>query len=146
MLFTSLSTCFSAIEAQIYLMNRVEPIGLERTHAAKMAMLSQDQLADRWQISPRTLEQWRWLVKGPWFLKIGARVQYRRSKQCFVLASAGFHRPPSFRYERWSFEYRALPRITPQLFGVWFHDLIVIPYVLMRKLIIHLYLERKCLH
>ena len=42
-----------------------------------MEMLSQDQLADRWQISPRTLEQWRWLGKGPKFLKIGARVLYR---------------------------------------------------------------------
>jgi hypothetical protein len=42
-----------------------------------MAMLSQDQLAGRWQISPRTLEQWRWLGKGPRFLKIGARVLYR---------------------------------------------------------------------
>ena len=42
-----------------------------------MEILNQDQLADRWQISPRTLEQWRWLGKGPKFLKIGARVLYR---------------------------------------------------------------------
>ena len=28
-------------------------------------------------MSPRTLEQWRWLGKGPKFLKIGARVLYR---------------------------------------------------------------------
>ena len=27
-------------------------------------------------MSPRTLEQWRWLGKGPKFLKIGARVLY----------------------------------------------------------------------
>ena len=44
-----------------------------------MEMLSQTQLADRWQISPRTLEQWCWLGKGPKFLKIGARVLYRSS-------------------------------------------------------------------
>jgi len=44
-----------------------------------MTMLNQDQLADRWQISPRTLEQWRWLGKGPRFLKVGARVLYRES-------------------------------------------------------------------
>ena len=44
-----------------------------------MEMLSQGQLASRWQISPRTLEQWRWLGKGPKFLKIGARVLYRNS-------------------------------------------------------------------
>ena len=42
-----------------------------------MTKLTQDQLAVRWHISPRTLEQWRWLGKGPRFLKISARVLYR---------------------------------------------------------------------
>ena len=42
-----------------------------------MDKLTQEQLARRWQVSPRTLEQWRWLGKGPRFLKIGARVLYR---------------------------------------------------------------------
>ena len=41
-----------------------------------MAKLTQEQLAERWHMSPRTLEQWRWLGKGPKFLKIGARVLY----------------------------------------------------------------------
>jgi hypothetical protein len=41
-----------------------------------MAKLTQDELAKRWRISPRTLEQWRWLGKGPRYLKIGARVLY----------------------------------------------------------------------
>ena len=41
-----------------------------------MANLTQGQLAARWHISPRTLEQWRWLGKGPKFLKIGTRVLY----------------------------------------------------------------------
>lgn len=41
-----------------------------------MAKLTQEQLAARWHMSPRTLEQWRWLGKGPRFLKIGARVLY----------------------------------------------------------------------
>lgn len=41
-----------------------------------MERLTQEQLALRWHISPRTLEQWRWLAKGPRFLKIGARVLY----------------------------------------------------------------------
>jgi hypothetical protein len=41
-----------------------------------MAKLTQEQLAARWHMSPRTLEQWRWLGKGPKFLKIGARVLY----------------------------------------------------------------------
>jgi hypothetical protein len=39
--------------------------------------LTQGQLADRWQISPRTLERWRWVGEGPRFLKIGGRVIYR---------------------------------------------------------------------
>lgn len=41
-----------------------------------MSKLTQSELAERWHISPRTLEQWRWLGKGPRFLKIGARVLY----------------------------------------------------------------------
>jgi predicted site-specific integrase-resolvase len=39
--------------------------------------LTQGQLADRWQISPRTLERWRWAGEGPRFLKLGGRVIYR---------------------------------------------------------------------
>jgi len=42
-----------------------------------MSKITQGQLAERWHLSPRTLEQWRWLGKGPKFLKIGARVLYR---------------------------------------------------------------------
>jgi predicted DNA-binding transcriptional regulator AlpA len=42
-----------------------------------MVKMTQEQLAERWQMSPRTLEQWRWLGKGPRFLKIGSRVLYR---------------------------------------------------------------------
>ena len=42
-----------------------------------MGKMTQEQLAVRWQMSPRTLEQWRWLGKGPRFLKIGSRVLYR---------------------------------------------------------------------
>lgn len=39
-----------------------------------MAKITQQQLAERWHLSPRTLEQWRWLGKGPRFLRIGAHV------------------------------------------------------------------------
>lgn len=39
--------------------------------------LTQNELAQRWRISPRTLERWRWLQEGPQFLKIGGRVVYR---------------------------------------------------------------------
>jgi predicted site-specific integrase-resolvase len=39
--------------------------------------LNQVRLANRWQISPRTLERWRWKGEGPAFVKIGGRVVYR---------------------------------------------------------------------
>ena len=38
--------------------------------------LTQVELAERWRISPRTLERWRWLRLGPQYLKIGGRVVY----------------------------------------------------------------------
>ena len=34
-------------------------------------------LATRWQISPRTLERWRWTGEGPAYTKIRGRVVYR---------------------------------------------------------------------
>lgn len=39
--------------------------------------LDQIALSDRWRISHRTLERWRWLGEGPPYLKIGGRVLYR---------------------------------------------------------------------
>ncbi len=39
--------------------------------------LDQKHLAERWQISARTLEHWRWKGQGPRYLKIGGRVVYR---------------------------------------------------------------------
>ena len=39
--------------------------------------LNQIELAERWNISPRTLERWRWIGEGPAYLKIGGRVVYR---------------------------------------------------------------------
>lgn len=39
--------------------------------------LTQQDVARRWRISPRTLERWRWQGEGPRFLKIGGRVVYR---------------------------------------------------------------------
>jgi hypothetical protein len=41
--------------------------------------LSQVELAARWNLSPRTLERWRWRGEGPRFLKLGGRVAYRLS-------------------------------------------------------------------
>lgn len=44
-----------------------------------MAHLDQKALADRWGLSPRTLEQWQWRWRGvgPRYLKLGGRVAYR---------------------------------------------------------------------
>jgi hypothetical protein len=38
---------------------------------------NQVQLARRWSLSPRTLERWRWLKKGPAFMRIGGAIRYR---------------------------------------------------------------------
>lgn len=50
-----------------------------RRKAAKMeaTCMNQIELANRWKLSPRTLERWRWLGQGPQYLKIGGRVIYR---------------------------------------------------------------------
>jgi len=39
--------------------------------------LSQPELAERWALSPYTLERWRHQGLGPVFLKINGRVVYR---------------------------------------------------------------------
>lgn len=39
--------------------------------------LTQTELAERWSMSPRTLERWRWVGCGPPHLKLGGRVRYR---------------------------------------------------------------------
>jgi hypothetical protein len=39
--------------------------------------LTQVDVARRWRLSERTLERWRWLGKGPRYLKLGGHVAYR---------------------------------------------------------------------
>lgn len=66
--------------------------------------INQKQLADRWELSERTLERWRAIGRGPLFLKIGGRVVYwliscvlailtsdilRRSRSLIALCSLG---------------------------------------------------------
>jgi predicted site-specific integrase-resolvase len=43
----------------------------------RITHLNQAALADRWDLSQRTLERWRAVGWGPVFLKIGGRVVYR---------------------------------------------------------------------
>jgi hypothetical protein len=40
-------------------------------------LLTQTALARRWKLSPRTLERWRWLGRGPQYMKVGGQVRYR---------------------------------------------------------------------
>lgn len=39
-------------------------------------LLTPAQLSERWDISERTLSQWRWLSRGPRYLKIEGAVRY----------------------------------------------------------------------
>jgi predicted DNA-binding transcriptional regulator AlpA len=39
--------------------------------------ISQNKLAQRWQISEATVERWRSQRKGPQFLRLGGQVRYR---------------------------------------------------------------------
>lgn len=39
--------------------------------------LLQVELAERWRISPRTLDRWRKLAKGPDWLRLNGRIRYR---------------------------------------------------------------------
>jgi len=40
-------------------------------------LLTPKTLADRWNMKPNTLKDWRWKGRGPKFIKIGGRVLYR---------------------------------------------------------------------
>ena len=39
-------------------------------------LLTEEQVADQLSITTNTLRKWRWLGKGPTFIKIGAAVRY----------------------------------------------------------------------
>lgn len=43
-------------------------------------LLTQEEVAKRWNISMRTLERWRWMKEGPKYIKIGGHVRYRISE------------------------------------------------------------------
>ena len=60
----------TAVKAQVR-----PTVGPVSNHAVRH--FNQVDLARRWNVSPRTLERWRWLRQGPQYLKIGGRVIYR---------------------------------------------------------------------
>ena len=64
--------------------------------------LNQTELARRWNISPRTLERWRWVKQGPAFLKLGGRVAYRLSDvEAFEAAQRRTTEPRLFNADGW---------------------------------------------
>jgi predicted site-specific integrase-resolvase len=44
-----------------------------------MSFLTPDQVAERYQISPDSLKEWRYKGRGPKYIRIGKRVRYRES-------------------------------------------------------------------
>ena len=40
-------------------------------------LITPEILAQRWNLNPTTLSQWRWNGRGPQYLKLGRRVMYR---------------------------------------------------------------------
>jgi hypothetical protein len=40
-------------------------------------LINQRTLSDRWSVSERTLERWRWRGHGPRYIKLGNRVMYK---------------------------------------------------------------------
>jgi predicted site-specific integrase-resolvase len=42
-----------------------------------MIYLTPEQVAQRYQVSPDTLKEWRYKGTGPTFLRLGKRVRYR---------------------------------------------------------------------
>jgi hypothetical protein len=54
----------------------------------------QQQLADRWSLSPKTMERWRVLGTGPKYIRLPGKVIYRLcdieayENECLVLSTA----------------------------------------------------------
>lgn len=62
--------------AESYPTKSVKQVSASQTREVQRH-LTQDEVAARLQISPRTLESWRVSGLGPAFLKVGACVRYR---------------------------------------------------------------------
>ena len=49
----------------------------DRAPDSELRHLTQAELAERWQVSERTLDRWRANGKGPAWMKLNGRVRYR---------------------------------------------------------------------
>jgi hypothetical protein len=61
------------------LTTRIDPNGKPQRTAVRFPLsefLTEPQLAEWLAISPRTLQQWRFVGRGPKFVKVGAAVRY----------------------------------------------------------------------
>jgi len=74
---TALDTVLSLAEETRLHSQRQRPSKAAPERRTPVVHFNQIELADRWRVSPKTLERWRWLGEGPRFVKIGGRVVYR---------------------------------------------------------------------
>lgn len=58
-------------------MTRKSPNPTPAIPRSERRVLKEQELADRWGISIKTLQRWRCMALGPRFLKLGNRVGYR---------------------------------------------------------------------
>ena len=50
-------------------------------------LLTEEQVAEQLSITTNTLRKWRWLGKGPTFIKIGAAVRYEADTLATLIRS-----------------------------------------------------------
>jgi len=66
--------------------DRIKPMSVPAlSAAAERRFISEIELANRWGLSPKTLQRWRGLGKGPLFAKFSKRVGYPLDGQGGVL-------------------------------------------------------------
>jgi len=66
--------------------NRISPMSIPASSAsAERRFLTEAELANRWNLSPRTLARWRCLGRGPLFAKFSKKVGYPIDGQGGVL-------------------------------------------------------------
>ena len=70
-------------------------------------VLNENELAQRWGVSPKTLQRWRSEGRGPRYLKLSKRVGYP------VDAVIEFGMPPSLRTLRLATQPPFFPRTAP---------------------------------
>lgn len=60
-------------------LSRAKVMGMPNPEETTREWLIGSELAERWQLPERTIEQWRYLGKGPPYHRFGRHVRYRRA-------------------------------------------------------------------